>query len=323
MSRRFLAVLVWGAASWCSGAWAETIHLKDGRTIEAQIIRQTDETVTVDWYGVPLTYWRDGIVGIDKGQGAEAPSVSPGAGAPLASQPPAAAPSPAPAMPAGTDEPALASPPAPVRLPETLAPIAPPVPQREPETWAVFESPTRGARVAYPGGWAATVPDGPSPYVVVIQPKSPEEQAASATPPPGGGDGERTRARGGPPPARGQAPVVIELLKYAGASGRFGLEAGSSSDALADRFLATFTESGGRVLRKEPLAVQGGPGWLVEAEGTDPIGVTHHLLIGLAAEDDVLAALFCQAPPRAFEAYRALCQEVINRFEPFVYVPGG
>ena len=251
MSRRVLAVLLWGVASWCPSAGAETIHLKDGRTIDAQIIRQTDKAVTIDWYGVPLTYWRDGIVGIEEGKGPQASA-------------------------------------------------APPAQQAASQTLAVFESLARGARVAYPDGWVATVPEGPSPYVVTIQPKSSEEQAAD-----------------------GKAPVVIELLKYAGASGRFGLEAEAPSDELVDRFLAMFAEGGGRVLRKEPLAVQGGSGWLVEAEGTDPIGVTHHLLISLAAERDVLAVLLCQAPPQTFEAYRALYQAIISRFEPFVYVPEG
>lgn len=302
MSRRVLAVLLWGVASWCPAAGAETIHLKDGRTIDAQIIRQTDKTVTIDWYGVPLTYWRDGIVGIEEGKGPQAPAVRPAAGPPV-EIPPAPSPAPAPQARGGS---APAAPPAP--MPASLAPpgspdarasAAPPA-QPASQTLAVFESLARGARVAYPDGWVATVPEGPSPYVVTIQPKSSEEQAAD-----------------------GKAPVVIELLKYAGASGRFGLEAEAPSDELVDRFLAMFAEGGGRVLRKEPLAVQGGSGWLVEAEGTDPIGVTHHLLISLAAERDVLAVLLCQAPPQTFEAYRALYQAIISRFEPFVYVPEG
>src|SRR3989338_8304363 len=70
MTRGVLTAFV--VLSWCLAplnlmAGAETIHLKDDRTLEAQIIRQTDKTVTVDWYGVPLTYWRDAIVGIEKG----------------------------------------------------------------------------------------------------------------------------------------------------------------------------------------------------------------------------------------------------------------
>ena len=269
MARRFL-LACWGCLAALQAAGAETIHLKDGRTVEAQIIRQTDDTVTVDWYGVPLTYWRDGIVGIETGTGAATPATAPESGAPT-------------------------SPPV-----TTSAASPPPVPPTELQPLTVFESRTRGARVAYPKGWATTVPDEPSPYVVVIRPSVPKEQAVG-----------------------GQAPVVIELLKYAGASARFGLEASASGDDLVDRFLERFTEGGGRVLREEPLAVQGVPGWLVEAEGTDPTGVTHRMLLYLAAEHDVLAALFCQAPPEAFESYRGLYHEVINRLEPFVDAPRG
>ena len=98
MTRRVLKAFV--VLSWClvplnPMAGAETIHLKDGRTLEAQIIRQTDKTVTVDWYGVPLTYWRDAIVGIEKGAAGpspQAPSVRPAMPSPREA-PTAAAPS--------------------------------------------------------------------------------------------------------------------------------------------------------------------------------------------------------------------------------------
>jgi hypothetical protein len=297
MTRQVLTALV--ALSWCVAplnpiAMAETIHFKDGRTLEAQIIRQTDKTVTVDWYGVPLTYWRDAIVGIEKGAagpGPQAPSVRPATPSPREA--------PAAAAPSSPPEPRQAAdPPAPT-LPQAVAPPAVQAPVTEPQALAVFESQARGVRVAYPEGWAATVPDGPSPYVVTIQRAPSGEQASDRI-----------------------APVVIELLKYAGASGRLGLEAGAPGDEVVGRFLEQFTESGGRVLRKEPFTVQGAAGWLAEAEGTDPLGVTHHMLLYLAAENDVLAVLFCQAPPEAFEAHRALFHEVIMRLEPFVYVPG-
>jgi len=42
-------------------AQADTIYLKDGKRVDAKITSQTDKAVVVDWYGVPITYWRDQI----------------------------------------------------------------------------------------------------------------------------------------------------------------------------------------------------------------------------------------------------------------------
>src|SRR3989338_7722509 len=68
---------------------AEMIHLKDGKRIEAAIIRRDEKSVTVDWYGVPITYWQDEIEQIEEGaatgttqilhpQPPDAPAASPG-----------------------------------------------------------------------------------------------------------------------------------------------------------------------------------------------------------------------------------------------------
>lgn len=46
---------------------AEMIHLKDGTRVEAAIIRRDAKSVTVDWYGVPITYWQDEIEQIEEG----------------------------------------------------------------------------------------------------------------------------------------------------------------------------------------------------------------------------------------------------------------
>ena len=45
---------------------AEVIHLKDGRRIEANVTKRTEASVTVDWFGVPITYWLDEIERIEE-----------------------------------------------------------------------------------------------------------------------------------------------------------------------------------------------------------------------------------------------------------------
>jgi hypothetical protein len=47
-------------------AGAEVIHLKDGRRIEAKVTKRTEASVTVDWFGVPLTYWLDEVERIEE-----------------------------------------------------------------------------------------------------------------------------------------------------------------------------------------------------------------------------------------------------------------
>ena len=46
-------------------AFAETIILKSGKTIEGKIIEKTGEYIKIDFYGVALTYWFDEIESID------------------------------------------------------------------------------------------------------------------------------------------------------------------------------------------------------------------------------------------------------------------
>jgi hypothetical protein len=40
---------------------ADTINFKDGRRMEATIIKRNTETITVDWFGIPITYWMNEI----------------------------------------------------------------------------------------------------------------------------------------------------------------------------------------------------------------------------------------------------------------------
>ncbi len=61
------ALLVTGLA-WSARVGAETIRLKDGKTIDAKITKRTDQAVTIDWYGVAVTYWLDEIERIEEGQ---------------------------------------------------------------------------------------------------------------------------------------------------------------------------------------------------------------------------------------------------------------
>jgi hypothetical protein len=42
-------------------ASADTLYLKDGRRVEAEIRERSDEKVVVDWFGVPVSYWASDI----------------------------------------------------------------------------------------------------------------------------------------------------------------------------------------------------------------------------------------------------------------------
>jgi hypothetical protein len=59
------------------GARAETLHLKDGKRVEARIIKQDATAVVVDWYGVPITYWQDQISHVTPDAPAAAPPADP------------------------------------------------------------------------------------------------------------------------------------------------------------------------------------------------------------------------------------------------------
>ena len=50
----------------CGTASADIIHLKDGRQITATILKHTEDRITIDWFGTPLTYWLAEIERIDE-----------------------------------------------------------------------------------------------------------------------------------------------------------------------------------------------------------------------------------------------------------------
>ncbi len=50
----------------CGTASADVIHLKDGRQITAKILKHTEDRITIDWFGTPLTYWLAEIERIDE-----------------------------------------------------------------------------------------------------------------------------------------------------------------------------------------------------------------------------------------------------------------
>ncbi len=61
------------AVSFCSSdCVAETIYLKDGRKVQGKITRRSEKSITVDWYGVPITYWLDEIEKVENDQSATA-----------------------------------------------------------------------------------------------------------------------------------------------------------------------------------------------------------------------------------------------------------
>lgn len=61
---------------WGSASYAETIYFKNGRKVQAPITKRTDDSITVDWYRVPVTYWLDEIDHIEgEGQPVTAPQV--------------------------------------------------------------------------------------------------------------------------------------------------------------------------------------------------------------------------------------------------------
>ncbi len=66
MNKVKLAVLViMVLLGFSSFAFAETIILKSGKTIEGKLIEKTDKYITIDFYNVHLTYFNDEIESID------------------------------------------------------------------------------------------------------------------------------------------------------------------------------------------------------------------------------------------------------------------
>ena len=112
-------------------AGADTLYLRDGRKLAAPIRQRTDRAVTLDWYGVPVTYWLNEIERIEPGdpETAEASLTPAAAPVPAAAAAPAvpapSAPRPAPAMPAAK---ALALPTQPPIV--RRAPVPPALPAR-------------------------------------------------------------------------------------------------------------------------------------------------------------------------------------------------
>lgn len=64
-------ILLWSG----SVSVAETIYLRNGQKREAPIMTRTEQSVTIDWYGVPVTYWAGDIERIE---GARMEGPSPG-----------------------------------------------------------------------------------------------------------------------------------------------------------------------------------------------------------------------------------------------------
>ena len=50
---------------WYQGLWAETIVLKSGKTVEGKIIESNEQSVKIDFQGIPLLYSRDEIEKIE------------------------------------------------------------------------------------------------------------------------------------------------------------------------------------------------------------------------------------------------------------------
>ena len=58
-------------------AHADTIHLKNGNTIEGQVVEKTADGVKIDIGGVTLTYYADEIASIDAPGAPGAPGAEP------------------------------------------------------------------------------------------------------------------------------------------------------------------------------------------------------------------------------------------------------
>lgn len=59
--RKLICLLVLQVVMIGHFAFAETICLKSGKTVEGKIIERTDKYIKIDFYGVPLIYWLDDI----------------------------------------------------------------------------------------------------------------------------------------------------------------------------------------------------------------------------------------------------------------------
>jgi hypothetical protein len=43
---------------------AETVYLKNGKSVSGRILEKTDKYIKIDFQGVPLTYWLDEVSSI-------------------------------------------------------------------------------------------------------------------------------------------------------------------------------------------------------------------------------------------------------------------
>ena len=110
----------------CGAAHADTVHLKNGNTIEGTVIEKTSDGIKVDIGGVTLTYYSDEIASIDAADKAGAPSEPAAALAPAA-----VAAAPAPVAEAVAQTPAPVPPaevPAEVKAEAPVAPVVPAAP---------------------------------------------------------------------------------------------------------------------------------------------------------------------------------------------------
>ena len=66
MNKKILAIIILAISiSFCSIAFAETIVLKSGKTVEGKMTERTDDHISIDIEGVPVAYFLDDIESID------------------------------------------------------------------------------------------------------------------------------------------------------------------------------------------------------------------------------------------------------------------
>ena len=240
-------------AALAPAVFSDVIRLKNGNVVEGTVESRTENEITVQIPGVGvMVFATSDVAAIEAGPGA-APVTAPAEAT------------------AASPEPAADEVPADAR-------------------WAIFRSPERTVRMAYPKGWRVQELKDSYPYLVSFRPAP-------------GADGT-------------EPPVAIELFKYYHPSYALGLKARGTPEEFMQAFLAQFSQMGGRILGEEPLDVQGAAGRVFEAEGTDKSGV-HRLFVLSVAKHDVVVQLYCQAPPAEFESYRALFKDVIAQAQPF------
>ena len=158
---------------------------------------------------------------------------------------------------------------------------------------SLYETKAGAARMLFPKGWYLVEGFTPQGYRVMITPVQPD-------------------------PAQMFQPVLIDLSKFRLITKTLDLPPGPPAQRI-DRYVQNvMNQSHGRLLKQEWTTLQGLQARLVEIGGIDAQGAKHRIMLGVVVQDELLAAVLCEAPPDEFATYRPVFRRVVESLQPFL-----